>query len=90
MFAAGWLLGRMWTEKNKTIITNEDAHSNRDKEIIKNAICTYIQKHPYSTCGSIAKAFSISKQSMCGYLVVLQKEERIKKIDGFYEVIEEK
>lgn len=90
MFAAGWLLGRMWAENNKITITNEDAHSNRDKDIIKNAICTYIQNHPNSTGGDIARAFSMSNQSMCGYLVVLQKEERIKKIDGFYKVIEEK
>ena len=90
MFAAGWLLGRMWTENNKIIITNEDAHINRDKDIIKKAICTYIQNHPHSTGGDIAKAFSMPSQSICGYLVVLQKEERIKKINGFYEVVKEK
>lgn len=90
MFAAGWLLGRMWAENNKIIITNEDAHSNRDKEIIKNAICTYIQNHPNSTGEDIAKTFNMSSRSMCGYLVVLQKEERIKKINRFYKVVEEK
>ena len=88
MFAAGWLLGQMMNRQKSVLITNEDSQYNKDTEIIKNAICAYIQNHPNSTCGDIAKAFSMSNPNICGYLVVLQKEERIKKINGFYEVKE--